>query len=291
MRQKTKIFILAVLFALSLCLTLYPLVSNWLGEKNRSIVQSEYHEAVQSMDDLQLDEELKKARDYNGLLAPGASDHEAYTRESITAAGEAYHALLNIRGDSIMGYVEIPRIEVSLPIYHGTEDTALNKGVGHLLGSSLPVGGESTHSVLTGHSGLAGHRMFSELDQLKEGDVFYIDVLGEVIAYEVDAINTVLPEDTSKLGIEYMKDHCTLVTCTPYGVNTHRLLVRGHRIAHEEAVQLIEETAFIEEEVISSWTDQYILGLVIGGIFLTVLLLIPIIRAANKEDDHYENEA
>ena len=133
--------------------------------------------------------------------------------------------------------------------------------------------------------------MFSELDQIKEGDVFYIDVLGEVIAYEVDAINTVLPEDTSKLGIENMQDHCTLVTCTPYGVNTHRLLVRGHRIAHEEAVQLIEETAFSEEEVISSWTDQYILGLVIGGIFLAVLLLIPVIRAANKEDDHYENEA
>ena len=145
--------------------------------------------------------------------------------------------------------------------------------------------------MLTGHSGLAGHRMFSELEHLKERDVFYIDVLGEVIAYEVDAINTVLPEDTSKLCIEPMQDHCTLVTCTPYGVNTHRLLVRGHRIAHEQAVQLIEETEFSEEEVISSWTDQYILGIVIGGIFLAVLLLIPVIRAVNKEDDYYENEA
>lgn len=282
---------MAVLFVLSLLLTIYPVLSNYLGEKNRSLVQSEYTKAVQSMDGNSIDEELNKAAEYNATLTPGATEHAAFSREALADAEEEYYGLLNIRGDGIMGYVEVPKLNIDLPIYHGTEDNVLAKGVGHLLGSSLPVGGDGTHSVLTGHSGLAGQKMFSDLDQLKEGDLFYIHILDETLAYEVDAINVVLPENTSNLGIDYMKDYCTLITCTPYSVNTHRLLVRGHRIAYEEAVQLMEEDAFMEDEVISSWSDQYVLGMMVGVSFLIVILLILTVRHIQREEEKYEDEA
>lgn len=290
MRQKHRYIVLAVLFILALGLTIYPLVSNYVGEKSRSIIQSEYHEVVQEMDTSQIEERLEKACEYNALLTPGATEHAAFSREALVAAEEDYYELLNVNGKGIMGYLMIPKIDVSLPIYHGTTDDVLNHGLGHLLGSSLPIGGENTHSIITGHSGLAGQRMLSDLDQLKEGDIFYVQVLNKVLSYEVDAINTVLPEDTSKLGIDYMQDYCTLVTCTPYGVNTHRLLVRGHRVTHEEAIQLQEEIANENEEVISSWTDQYVLGLVIGGLFITVLIVILLHRYIRQEEYSYEDE-
>lgn len=176
-----------------------------------------------------------------------------------------------------MGYIEIPKINVHQPIYHGTGDGSLSKGVGHLLGSSLPVGGESTHTILSGHSGMASQTMFTDLEQLIIGDVFYLHVLDEILAYQVVEIYTVLPSDTSLLGIWEGKDCCTLVTCTPYGVNTHRLLVTSSRIPYEKAEQLAVQTTE-EEKPASHWMQYYLRGVEIGvtvvaGILLAALFL------------------
>lgn len=176
-----------------------------------------------------------------------------------------------------MGYVEIPSIGITLPIYHGTSDATLERGVGHLLGSSLPVGGESTHAVLTAHSGMASMKMFSDLDLLKVGDVFYLEVLGETLAYQVDQIKTVLPHDTTYLGITAGEDQCTLVTCTPFGVNTHRLLVRGSRIPYEEAEEISKEVAERTQQV-STWEKEYLKGLYIG-LGVVVLLVLGFLSA------------
>ena len=162
-----------------------------------------------------------------------------------------------------MGYVEIPKIDVNLPIYHGTSEEVLQKGIGHLVGSSLPIGGEGFHSVLTGHSGLAGAKLFSDLDQLVPGDTFFLHILGETLAYEVTEINTVLPYETELLLAVPGEDLCTLVTCTPYGVNSHRLLVRGSRVPYEKAMEEALETP--KETVRSTWKENYLRGLAIGG--------------------------
>lgn len=164
---------------------------------------------------------------YNLAITPGTAN--AYSEESLLSAAENYDSQLNIAGNGIMGYVEIPKIQVNLPIYHGTDAEVLDRGVGHLLGSSLPVGGENTHTILSGHSGMASQKMFTDLEQLTQGDVFYLNVLNETLAYQVTEINAVLPYETDLLGIVPGEDLCTLVTCTPYGINTHRLLVRGSR--------------------------------------------------------------
>ena len=175
-----------------------------------------------------------------------------------------------------MGYVEIPKISVNLPIYHGTGNDSLERGVGHLLGSSLPVGGASTHAILTGHSGMATQKMFTDLEQLSVGDVFYLHILDETLAYQVDRIKTVLPYDTNLLGITSGRDYCTLVTCTPYGINTHRLLVRGTRITYEEAEVIVEETAQ-EEQQQSRWEEKYLLGLFLGVLAVLILFLAAVI--------------
>lgn len=174
-----------------------------------------------------------------------------------------------------MGYVRIPKISVTLPIYHGTGSNTLSAGIGHLLGSSLPIGGESTHTVLTAHSGMASQKMFSDLDQLGEGDVFYLEVLDEVLAYQVDAINTVLPHDTTYLGITTGEDYCTLVTCTPFGVNTHRLLVRGSRILYEEAEEMVSSVSS-EEAAASTWEEKYINGILTGLCIVGIIGIIAV---------------
>ena len=172
-----------------------------------------------------------------------------------------------------MGYVQIPLIDVNLPIYHGTESETLDIGIGHLLGSSLPIGGTTSHSVLTAHSGVATQKLFSDLDKLTIGDVFYLHVLDETLAYQVVETFTVLPHETEQLSIVSEKDYCTLVTCTPFGVNTHRLLVRGERIPFEEAEEIMEEQEVIEE-VESTWEEQYMKGIVIGLILVLIIAFI-----------------
>lgn len=220
------------------------------------------------------DSDLLKARElanaYNHTIIPGAS--EAYSQDGLQAASEDYDSQLNIAGNGIMGYVEIPKISVNLPIYHGTENDSLERGIGHLLGSSLPVGGESTHTILSGHSGMASQKMFTDLGQLTTGDVFYLHVLNETLAYQVTEINTVLPHDTSLLGIVPGEDLCTLVTCTPYGINSHRLLVQGSRIPYEEAEQMVQE---IQPEDLpeSTWEQKYIMGIALGLLMVLIFVL------------------
>lgn len=271
-------------------MTLYPVISNYINEKYASEIHTAYVDAIEQVDNSELEKAKELAIAYNEAITPGATTSDAYSQEALLAASEDYDSQLNVAGDGIMGYVEIPKIGVNLPIYHGTGNDSLQRGVGHLLGSSLPVGGKSTHTILTGHSGMATQKMFTDLERLETGDVFYLHILDETLAYQVDSINTVLPYDTSMLGIISGEDYCTLVTCTPYGVNTHRLLVRGTRIAYEKAEIIAEETAQ-EEQPRSNWTEKYLLGLLLG--VLTVLMLalaiIIVIRIRKKYFTHRQS--
>ena len=253
-----------LVFLLALGITLYPVISNFYNQRHQSQIHTQYEAVVEQTDDSDLIRARELAQQYNEAIQPGSRPDDAYSRDAILEASRNYEDQLNLAGDGIMGYVEIPLIRVNLPIYHGTASETLDVGIGHLLGSSLPVGGESTHSVLTAHSGMAGQKMFSDIDQLEEGDVFYLQILGETLAYQVDAIHVVLPHDTTYLGITQGEDQCTLVTCTPFGVNTHRLLVRGSRIPYEEAEVIVEEQLQVEEPPKSTWEQQYIKGVLFG---------------------------
>ena len=284
MKRKTTILTASILvFLTALGITLYPIVSNYVNQKYASKIYTEYEEMIQNVDDTRLKDAHRLAEQYNNALAPVS----AYEQESLSEASQNYDTLLNMGGNGIMGYVEIPSIQVNLPIYHGTDSETLERGIGHLLGSSLPIGGASTHSVLSGHSGLAGQKMFTDLLQVKEGDVFYLHVLGETLAYQVVSLNTVLPYDTSLLGITPGADLCTLITCTPLAVNTHRLLVTGERIPYESAQEIQAEMQQETTEVESAWEQEYLHGLYIA---LAIVLLLMIICCAvaffgrNKDD-------
>lgn len=232
----------------------YPWVSIIINNKYHSDVETSYTAAIEDTDKTELTAQREAAQQYNAMLS-GA----AITEGGASAPPLAYAQQLTVGG--VMAYVDIPKINVYLPIQHGTDADTLERAVGHVVGTSLPVGGSSTHAVLSAHSGMASSKLFSDIDQLAEGDMFYIHVLGEVLAYEVDAINTVLPTDTRLLQIEEGKDYVTLVTCTPFGVNTHRLLVRGHRIPYtpkQDAAASDKKTA------VSSWTRHYLTGLAVG---------------------------
>ena len=263
MRRKAIFVICPIFTVLAIGVILYPLIANYLSEKNRSLIETQYTEAIKQMDTSELDAACAAASAYNETLL--TVPDKPFTKDALIKASESYDTLLNVREDGIMGYVEIPTIGVNLPIYHGTEESTLDRGVGHLLGSSLPVGGTGTHCVLTGHSGLAGQKMFSDLNLMNVGNIFFLRVLGQTLAYKVVEIYTVLPEDTGKLTINAGRDLCTLVTCTPYGVNSHRLLVRGERTEYEEAVSVIEDAEFTPVEE-STWGDEYRHGLIYGGL-------------------------
>ncbi len=283
MKRKVILILIAVIsLVLALGIALYPMLSSIYNEQHQSKIHTEFLQQVEDTDDSKLQEALQNARAYNAALAGVLSD-DTFSETSLLGASEDYDAQLNVTGRGIMGYVSVPKINVTLPIYHGTDSGALERGIGHLLGTSLPVGGDSTHSVLTAHSGMASQRMFSDLPQLKEGDVFYLEVLGDTLAYQVDQIKTVLPHDTTYLGIEAEQDLCTLVTCTPFGVNTHRLLVRGHRIPYEEAEVIMQQQAQTEVKTGSTWQDQYVKGIAIGiGIVLLFLLYFLIFRIIRR---------
>ena len=239
----------------ALGLMLYPLAGELLSERYHSDIETTYTAVIADTDDAELTAQREAAEQYNAMLS-GATIAEG---GGASAPPLAYAQQLTVGG--VMAYVGIPKIGVHLPVQHGTDADTLERAVGHVVGTSLPVGGSSTHAVLSAHSGMASSKLFSDINQLAVGDTFYIHVLGEVLAYEVDAINTVLPTDTSLLQIADGKDLVTLVTCTPFGVNTHRLLVRGHRIPYtpEQAT-----TAAAEKPAASSWTRHYLTGLAIG---------------------------
>ena len=239
---------------MALGLLFYPLVGELLNEKYHSDVETTYTAVIEDTDDVELTAQREAAQQYNAMLS-GA----AITEGGASAPPLPYAEQLTVGG--VICYIDIPKINVYLPVQHGTGAETLEKSVGHVVGTSLPVGGSSTHAVLSAHSGMASSKLFSDIDQLAVGDVFYIHVLGEVLAYKVDAIHTVLPTDTSLLQIEDGKDQVTLVTCTPFGVNTHRLLVRGQRVPY---VPEQEAPAAAEKPVASSWTQHYLTGLGIG---------------------------
>lgn len=219
----TLILVLALLTGLGMLL--YPSVSNWWNQMNQSNVVMQYASAVSDMDAKQYKKMLNEAKAYNRKLTETGE-----IWNMTPAQKKEYNSILNVDGHGAMGYIRIPKINVELPIYHGTDDSVLQTSIGHLAGTSLPVGGKGTHTVLSGHRGLPSAALFTDLDRLKEGDTFTITVLNKTLTYQVDQIRIVEPTDLSNLQIEKGKDLCTLVTCTPYGINTHRLLVRGHRI-------------------------------------------------------------
>ena len=239
----------------ALGLMLYPLVGDLLNEKYHSDVETTYTAVIADTDDTELTAQRQAAEQYNAML----SGQAAITEGGASAPPLAYAEQLTV--GCVMAYVDIPKIGVYLPVQHGTDADTLERAVGHVVGTSLPVGGSSTHAVLSAHSGLASSKLFSDIDQLAVGDVFYIRVLGDTLVYEVDSIHTVLPTDTSLLQIEDGKDYVTLVTCTPFGINTHRLLVRGHRVPYTP-----EQEAEVAgtQKVTSSWTRHYLTGLGTG---------------------------
>ena len=238
MKKHLSTIILVLVLVLGLGIMLYPTVSDWWNSFHQTRAIASYSDTVATMDNEIYDQLWQEAEAYNAALAQKANPY-FFTEEDQAL----YDSTLNVSGTGIMGYIDIPEIKCTLPIYHGTSHAVLQIAVGHVEGTSLPVGGGGTHCVLSGHRGLPSARLFTDLDQLVAGDLFLLQILDETLTYEVDQIRIVLPTEVSDLTIEKGKDYCTLVTCTPYGVNSHRLLVRGHRVANEEAVAHVRVTA------------------------------------------------
>lgn len=238
MRKHLSTIVLLFILLIGLSLLLYPTVSDYWNSFHQTKAITAYAENVAALDNASYDAIWDAARQYNRNLLNRSNSFLLSEEQKAE-----YESLLDISGQGVMGYIEIPEIDVSLPIYHGTEDPVLQVAIGHLEWSSLPVGGESTHCVLSGHRGLPSAKLFTNLDKLREGDTFLLRVLDEILTYEVDQILIVEPQDTAALEIVEGQDYCTLVTCTPYGINTHRLLVRGHRIDNIEEVKTVRVTA------------------------------------------------
>lgn len=269
-KKHISTIIIALIFLAGLGFLLYPTVSNLWNRAHQSRAIATYTKQVEKLDDSQNKEMLKAARKYNKSLLK-KSDHWKLSKKD----KKKYESLLDVSGTGIMGYIEVPKIDCSLPIYHGTDEGALQIAIGHLEGSSLPVGGKSTHCVLSGHRGLPSARLFTDLDQMEEGDIFVLNVLGRKLAYKVDQIKVVLPDEMSDLEIVQGKDLCTLVTCTPYGINTHRLLVRGHRTKY------IEETVVrVQKEAEKKETGIWLLAG--GGAVFLIIIIIVVVKRRRK---------
>lgn len=261
-----------VLFLIGIGAAAYPAFGNWYTEQKRSVVLTEYEKALAKIEDADLTDAFKQAEIYNDALFTGETDEEERPD---------YGELLCTTEDGIMGYVEIPAIQIRLPIYHGCTENELSKGAGHLPSSSLPVGGRSTHAVLAAHSGRADSKMFTDLDQVKEGDLIYLYVLNKTLTYEVDQITVTTPDDTDAIQIIDGEDLLTLLTCTPYGTNTHRLLVRGYRIFPDETLSTSKPSEAKPEHTDtavhrSTWTNEYRNGLTEGLLFALLILLISV---------------
>ncbi|HPZ00252.1 MAG TPA: class C sortase [Clostridiales bacterium] len=279
MKKNWTVLLLAVVFLLGLCLLLYPSVSNYVNTLHSTRVISAYEEALSKMTPEDYSKELEAARAYNAALARKHNDMV------LTDAERAeYTRLLDLAGMGVMGYIEIEKLNVSLPIYHGTAEEVLQEGVGHLEWSSLPVGGESTHAVISGHRGLPSAKLFTKLDKLAEGDTFVLHVLNETLTYEVDQILIVDPDDVSSLGIADGKDYVTLVTCTPYGINTHRLLVRGHRVSNlRDAASVPADGIQLEPEMMAP--------LIAAPLLLGLLLYLVVATHKKKKQNKVFHEA
>lgn len=261
---------------------LYPWISNYLYENRADGEVSAYEEQVEKTDDSEKQEILKKAREYNNILTESKVQlTDPFDEEEAKDNGLDYNNILNVNGDGMMGFIDIPKINVYLPVYHGTSKVVLESGIGHLEESSLPVGGENTHVVLSGHTGLSTKKLFTDLTEIKEDDLFFLHILGDVLAYKVISVDVVEPEDTTLLSIQKGKDLATLVTCTPYGVNTHRLLVTGERTEYNEKVQ--EEADPEKAPTQSLWMKSYTKAITIGlcivvGMIVFLLILTKLCR-------------
>lgn len=266
--------LIVVVFVAGLSFLLYPTVSNLWNQAHQSRAIATYTEQVEKLDDSSNKEMLKAARKYNKELLKKADQWKLSKKDK-----KKYESLLDVSGTGIMGYIEIPKIACSLPVYHGTDEGALQIAIGHLEGSSLPVGGKSSHCVLSGHRGLPSARLFTDLDQMEEGDTFILNILGHKLAYEVDQIKVVLPEEMSDLEIQEGKDLCTLVTCTPYGINTHRLLVRGHRTKYvEEKVE--------EQKVQTKKVDiRLVAAGAAGALVLIIIIIVVVVKRRRRRRD------
>lgn len=277
--------IISILFILiGTIIFLYPTVSNYLAEKNQVEIIREYEEMVVQIDENQINEEMQKAQTYNENLS-GEPVHDPFVAGSGYALPENYTEVLNLSKDGVMAYIEIPKISVYLPIYHGTSNEVLEKGVGHIQTTSVPIGGESTHSVLTGHTGLPSAELFTKLDELGVGDIFYIHVLNEVLTYKVYETKVILPDEIDELQITSGRDLITLVTCTPYGVNTHRLLVKAERTEYEEYKTDEKETNIDSSNYENKEEKNYYLeGIKIGiSIFIVIIIITIIIFIIKKK--------
>ena len=285
--SKRKNTIIIICFILVILLgagaAAYPLIASINNERTQSLVQTEYEEKLQQLDTSEIDAALAAAREYNKTI----STVQIEDVDKIKADLPSYEDLLNLANNGIMGYIEIPTINIDLPIYHGTTGAAMEKGAGHMEGTSLPVGGVGTHAVISAHSGMASAKLFTDLDKLKLGDVFFVTVCNEKLAYEVDNIAVVEPTDIDLIRIDTQQDYVTLLTCTPYGVNTHRLLVRGHRVKMaEEDIAEVEEKA---EPAASTWIEKYEQGILIGvAIFLGLLLIALLVYFIKRRKDKKE---
>lgn len=255
--------VLVVVFLVGLSLLLYPSVSDWWNSMHQTRAIVGYAEAVAGLDDEDYEAMLEEARAYNATLV-NKTDRFNLSDEEL----EEYEGLLSVDGTEVIGYVEIDKIDCYLPIYHGTSSAVLQVGVGHLEGSSLPVGGESTHAVISGHRGLPSAELFTNLDQLEVGDTFTITVLDETLTYEVDQIRIVEPTDFSELAIVEGEDLCTLMTCTPYGINTHRLLVRGHRVENASSVRVSADAMQVEPTLVAPIVAIPLLVLLLAGVLV-----------------------
>lgn len=281
-RSITKILLVLLLFLGSFSLILYPFVANYLFEHRTDSLVRAVEDAGEEINDSQRQYELELARKYNEVIASGHIQlQDPFVEEVSDGYMDDYNHLLCMTEDGVMGFIKIPSIEVSLPIYHGTSEQTLEVGTGHLQGTSLPIGGASTHSVITGHTGLSNAKLFTDLIELKEGDIFILHIYGETLTYEIDQIKTVKPSELDDLTVIPGKDYCTLVTCTPYGVNTHRLLVRGFRTANMESSG--HEELFKAKAVESKWMQEYKRDVMLSmGLFLIMTVFWGIIRFVKR---------
>ncbi|MEZ3478398.1 MAG: class C sortase [Lachnospiraceae bacterium] len=274
--SKLPTIILCIILLAGVCIMAYPTVSDLWNARHATRSIASYIEQVDNTSQAMKEELLQEADDYNRTLDLGVHfklDEEAYAR---------YESVLDITGTGIMGYVQIPSIHVNLPVYHGTDEAVLQIAAGHIAGSSLPTGGAGTHAVISGHRGLPSARLFTDLDRLVEGDIFMVTVLDRVCTYQIDQIHIVFPEEIADLAIEEGKDYMTLVTCTPYGINTHRMLIRGHRIGTPESGGSVIVTA----EAVRVAPVIVFFGIAVPLLFVTAAVSLAVSNARGRKKSH-----
>lgn len=290
MKRKVSSVLFALMFLVGFAILVYPTVSNQWNTYRQSKLITQYERVVEEMEPEDFSEEWEIARNFNNSFAKNDIYGDVFGSDDIEVENTEYWKVLNIAGDGVMGYVSIPKINIKLAIYHGTEEEVLQTGVGHLNGTKLPIGGETNHTVLSAHRGLPSARLFTDIDQLEKGDMFYIHMLDEVLAYQVDQISDMVDKDDmdameSLLQVEEGQDQVTLFTCTPYGVNSHRLLVRGTRVPYE-GEEDVEIT--IPETMVQSVQNYYMIYLIFG-LAITVLV-ITIMKYIFKRNDNKEKK-